>query len=62
MHIKKDHFYRTFSAAMGTAALLILLLVGSCATAPQESPEQTTIDIYSAEKIEYISPAHSPPK
>jgi len=60
MQIKKHHIYKRLSAVMGTAALSLFLLLGSCATAPQEGPEQPTIGVYSAEKIEYISPANSP--
>lgn len=60
MQIKKQHIYRKVSVALASTSLLLVLLLGSCATAAQEAPEQPTIDIYSVQQIEYISPANSP--
>src|SRR6056297_2004238 len=59
MRIKKEHKIKVFGTALGTIGIL-LFLISSCTTAPEEVAQEPTIDVYSAEKIAYISPANSP--
>ncbi len=59
MRIKKEHKIKVFGNALGTIGIL-LFLISSCTTAPEEVAQEPTIDVYSAEKIAYISPANSP--
>ncbi len=60
MRIKNKNMRKALGTVTGAIAILLVVFISSCATAPEEAAEEPKIDVYSTKTVAYISPANSP--